>query len=309
MKTSNRRSISIEMTVEPPTGRLNRSSIAIFKISPIKSNIYPSVSNPPREMHSALLKFIPPKKPSLQSVLHNYRPLLAAIKIYMLFSISIDSHVIKRINRILILLLALLTSPINNCVAGDNHSNSIAEFIATMANMIGGNNKLGMLVAPVWEENPEVRNIHALPDKERVVAIVAVIEYIQDNVDKIFNLSQSKNKQQQAKALMFLYSYEYLRFLTKGSEHDHALNDFLVIDNHDLKLVLARKKTYEKYLAARSSRFDHLLINLMIDKDMVTNYFNYKSNNDNDPHAIANKTTIYSLIKTCSKMVDACANK
>lgn len=309
MKTSNRRSISIEMTVEPPAGRLNRSSIAILKISPIKSDIYPPVSNPPREMNSAFLKLILPKKPSLQSVLRNCRPMLAAIKVYMMFSIPIDSHVIKRINRILILLLALLTSPINNCVAGDNQSNSIAEFIATMANMIGGNKKSGMLVAPVWEENHEVRNIHALSDKERVVAIVAVIEYIQDNVDKIFNPSQSKNRQQHAKALMFLYSYEYLRFLTKGSEYDHALNDFLVIDNHDLKLVLARKKSFEKYLAARSSRFDHLLINLMIDKDMSTNYINYKSSNDNDPHALANKTTIFSLIKTCSTMVDACANK
>ena len=215
----------------------------------------------------------------------------------------------KMVNYIASLALVVLTLQSNHSLGEKGLPKSVSKYIAAQAKIIGGNSKLGVIINPVWDENPEVGKFRTLSDKERVAAIVATIDYLQENNNKLFNEPGTRKRRLQAKATVFLLTYKYLYSLTKNTEYDHLLIEYIVNDASDLELMMRDEKSYSKYLSSRDARFDHLLINLLIDEGFASAYVGYKLTENNLPNALANKISLLSLIGTCSAMIDICTSK
>lgn len=203
--------------------------------------------------------------------------------------------------------------------AADDRIAKMTEISMEAAKKIGGPKKIGTQLTLNWSENPEVKEIAAFESSKRIATLMAIINHLKKNEEKIFpnitNPALNKANQEQLTISLItrLFSLTHLTSLITVSDYDVAVKDFLDGEIADLKLVLDFKIGYYTYIQSQKMRENKLLLILMLDKEILTELFTLNVNDmegDKEAsiaHVLANKTTNISLFEACATNPDLCS--
>ncbi|MFT6909602.1 MAG: hypothetical protein ACJAS1_006325 [Oleiphilaceae bacterium] len=190
--------------------------------------------------------------------------------------------------------------------AVDEEESDISKFIVESAEIIGGKDKIGVELNMDWNSNPEVAKVLGFEENKRLSIIDTTIEELAKNEKKLFPSISSANE-----ATLFIYSrllaLEVINGFISKSNNDLILEDYLNGEMADLNMMLNGTFEYGNiYLQARKIRSDKKAMFLYQNKGFITEKLTLMTNNPNIANVLANKASLYSLVKVCTSVPRLC---
>lgn len=193
-------------------------------------------------------------------------------------------------------------------VLANNTEVELANKIVEIVARIVGKEKIGSIVNPKWKDNIEVKDVVTFSDMKRNAIIIQTLDNLKKNEKKIIPKIKSDNDLT-VLIILRLKTHEYLTSLISSSENNTIIKNYFNNEISDLKMIVSGKQKYGfMYINPHKTRWEKVQLLMLSDAKFVKEFLLLSEKKPDISQALANKTTLLSLLSICQINKDFCLN-